>query len=33
VPNALATFDLPDCYAALEAKKLKQIEPWSASAK
>lgn len=30
VPNALATFDLPDCYAALEAKRLKQIDPWSA---
>lgn len=33
VPNALATFDLPDCYAALKAKKLKQIDPWGASAR
>ena len=27
VPNVLASFDLPDCYAALKGKKLKQIEP------
>ena len=27
VPGVLATFDLPDCYRALEAKKLRQIEP------
>ena len=27
----LASFDLPDCYRALEAKKLKQVEPWGAS--
>jgi dienelactone hydrolase len=27
VPNALGAFDLPECYAALERKKLKQIEP------
>ena len=28
VPNVLATFDLPDCYRALAAKQLRQIEPW-----
>jgi pimeloyl-ACP methyl ester carboxylesterase len=28
VPNVLAAFDLPDCYRALESKKLRQIEPW-----
>jgi cephalosporin-C deacetylase-like acetyl esterase len=28
VPNVLMHFDLPDCYRALEAKKLKQIDPW-----
>jgi dienelactone hydrolase len=27
VPGVLAKFDLPDCYAALEAKKLRQIDP------
>jgi dienelactone hydrolase len=27
VPNVLATFDLPDCYAALKAKQLRQIDP------
>ncbi|MBY0458049.1 MAG: hypothetical protein K2V38_11975, partial [Gemmataceae bacterium] len=27
VPGVLASFDLPDCYRALEAKKLKQIDP------
>jgi hypothetical protein len=27
VPNVLASFDLPDCYAALRAKSLRQIEP------
>lgn len=31
VPNALATFDLPDCYAALSAKGLRQIEPRGAA--
>ena len=31
VPKVLASFDLPDCYRALEAKKLKQVEPWGAS--
>jgi hypothetical protein len=28
VPNVLAAFDLPDCYRALAAKQLRQIEPW-----
>lgn len=27
VPGALLSFDLPDCYRALEAKKLRQIDP------
>lgn len=31
VPSVLASFDLPDCYRALEAKKLRQIEPWGAN--
>ena len=30
LPNVLAHFDLPDCYAALESKQLRQIEPWGA---
>jgi len=33
VPGVLRSFDLPDCYKALEAKKLKQIEPLGASGK
>lgn len=33
VPGVLTSFDLPDCYAALEAKKLKQIDPRGASGK
>jgi dienelactone hydrolase len=28
LPCVLKRFDLPDCYRALAAKKLKQIEPW-----
>lgn len=32
LPNVLASFDLPDCYRALEAKGLTQIEPWDAHA-
>ncbi|OHB73284.1 MAG: hypothetical protein A2Z25_09555 [Planctomycetes bacterium RBG_16_55_9] len=28
VPDILKSFDLPDCYKALEAKNLKQIDPW-----
>lgn len=31
VPGVLKTFDLPDCYRALRAKKLRQIEPWGAT--
>lgn len=31
VPGILKTFDLPDCYAALSGKSLKQIDPWSAT--
>ena len=30
LPGVLARFDLPDCYRALTAKKLRQIEPWGA---
>lgn len=30
VPGVLETFDLPDCYRALEKKRLQQIEPWGA---
>ncbi len=33
VPNILASFDLPDCYRGLEAKHLRQIEPWDADGK
>jgi hypothetical protein len=32
LPNVLARFDLPDCYRVLEAKGLRQIEPWGAMA-
>lgn len=32
LPGVLKTFDLPDCYRALEAKNLRQIEPWDANA-
>ncbi len=28
LPNVLAHFDLPDCYAALADKHLRQLEPW-----
>jgi hypothetical protein len=28
VPGILERFDLPECYEALAAKKLRQIEPW-----
>lgn len=31
IPGVLARFDLPDCYQALEARSLKQIEPWGAA--
>jgi len=30
VPDVLKSFDLPDCYRALQNKKLNQIEPWGA---
>ena len=33
VPGVLRSFDLEDCYKALQAKKLKQIEPWNANSK
>jgi dienelactone hydrolase len=32
LPNVLTQFDLPDCYRALERKRLRQIEPWGAEA-
>jgi pimeloyl-ACP methyl ester carboxylesterase len=32
LPGVLRAFDLPDCYRSLEAKKLRQIEPWGAAA-
>jgi hypothetical protein len=28
VPDVLASFDLPDCYAALKTKNLRQIDSW-----
>jgi len=33
VPNVLSAFDLPDCYQALQAKSLRQIDPCGADAK
>jgi len=30
VPDVLEKFDLPDCYRALETKRLRQIDPWGA---
>jgi len=33
VPNVLAAFDLPDCYNALKARNLRQVEPWGPDAK
>ncbi len=33
VPNVLQSFDLPDCYKALRAKQLRQIDPWGPDAK
>ena len=32
VPDILASFDLPDCYGTLEAKRLRQVEPWGPDA-
>jgi hypothetical protein len=29
-PDVLAHFDLPDCYQALAAKQLRQVDPWNA---
>jgi dienelactone hydrolase len=31
LPGVLAQFDLTDCYRELQAKKLRQIEPWGAN--
>jgi dienelactone hydrolase len=33
VPNVLSSFDLPDCYQALQPKHLRQIDPWGPAAK
>ena len=33
LPGVLTKCDLPDCYRALEAKQLRQIEPWDARAR
>ena len=30
VPGVLRSFDLPDCYRALQVKRLRQLEPWDA---
>jgi hypothetical protein len=30
IPGVLKTFDLTDCYKALEIKKIQIIEPWNA---
>ncbi len=32
VLDVLASFDLPDCYGALQSKKLRQVEPWGPAA-
>lgn len=32
-PGVLESFDLPECYKALAAKKLKQLDPWGADGK
>jgi hypothetical protein len=32
VPNVLTKFDLPDCYEALQGKKLRQVDPWGPNA-
>ncbi len=29
LPDVLSHFDLPDCYRAIESKRLRQIDPWS----
>jgi dienelactone hydrolase len=33
VPGVLEKFDLPDCYRALDGKKLRQVEPWGPAAR
>jgi dienelactone hydrolase len=33
VPNVLSSFDLPDCYKALQPKSLRQIDSWGPDAK
>ncbi len=33
VPNVLSSFDLPDCYQALQASNLRQVDPWGPEAK
>ena len=33
VPNVLSSFDLPDCYKALQPRSLRQIDPWGPDAK
>jgi len=30
LPDVLKVFDLPDCYRALQKKKLRQVDPWGA---
>ncbi len=32
LPGVLRAFDLPDCYRALETRKLRLVEPWDAAA-
>jgi len=32
LPDVLSRFDLPDCYRALESKKLHLVEPWDQNA-
>jgi cephalosporin-C deacetylase-like acetyl esterase len=32
LPDVLAHFDLPDCYAALQARQLRLLQPWGAMA-
>jgi len=31
LPNVLAHFDLPNCYAELNSKRLRQVDPWGRS--
>ena len=31
LPDVLSHFDLPDCYRAIQGKRLRQIEPWTAT--